>query len=155
MTLDEILSGGDNAVGQLKKNFTLRAYKSRISNLNFSTSYFNRKVEDAILGIADGNTGRFGFYNYNVKCCDSDSVVGANPERNKLPEEIKPELINAVKESAYAALNKYKKDLDDLFGGNEEKPEVKVEVEVEKQPEQAASVGTTFASAETEVASEE
>lgn len=151
MTLEGIFNDSSNASEQLKKAFTLRAYKSKVNNVNFETEYFLNRIEDSVLRIADGSLNRFGLYDCCCKCSDG-GISPATPENKKIPEELKPELFKILKDSVFAALNKYKSDLDDLFGGNEAKTEVKVEVE--KQPEQPdqALTSTAFTSANTEEA---
>lgn len=127
MTLDEILGSNTNASDQLKKIFAVKALKSRIGNQQFGTSYFLERLQGSILGIVNGEASRFGVYGCCEKVCDSGMI--GSPRENKIPEEIKPELIKELKKAAFTALENYKKELDDLFGGQEAPKEASTETE--------------------------
>ena len=126
MTLDEILSGNAaSASEQLKKIFMLKSFKSRIGNVRSNTQWFKEKIQRNVISIADGKLSNFGIYGNCCEKVESSSFpsVSSSPAEKTIPEELKPELFKVLKESAFKALENYKKELDDYFGVEEKKEE--------------------------------
>lgn len=130
MTLTDILSGSENASEQLKKIFVLKTFKSKIGNAQFETRYFTDRVQRTILNVVNGNLSAFGIYGRSdcIKCCEGPSTI-STPSENKIPEDMKKELVEFLKKSTFKALDNYKSELDDLFGGQEAPKEASTETE--------------------------
>lgn len=134
MTIEQLLSGNNVPANELKNRFLVKSIKTNIvRSLQDFPSQLLDKVEKLIVRVADGSICK------NDYCC-----MGANtPEATTmvLPEELKPELIKAIKETALKQLDEYKRMVDTIFSDSSKvsKPvkhpvEKKVEIEIEAKP---------------------
>lgn len=130
MTIEQLLSGNSIPVDELKNRFLVKSIKTNISrSLQEFPSQIISKVESLLVKVADGSICK------NDYCC-----AGPNMDNNsmEIPDELKPELIKAIKEAALKQLEEYKRVVDSIFSDSkvsEEKPEEKkVEIEIEAKP---------------------
>lgn len=131
MTIEQLLNGNSIPVDELKNRFLVKSIKTNISrSLQEFPSQIISKVESLLVKVADGSICK------NDYCC-----VGPNMDNNSsmdIPDELKPELIKAIKEVALKQLEEYKRVVDSIFNdskASEEKPEEKkIEIEVETKP---------------------